>query len=71
MEYDILIKALERIKQDFPDHTIRDISESGVITIIKETSSDISNEMLDMMIDRDTGKIIDLYDWYAGIQKSN
>ena len=69
MKYEILIKALQTIKQQFPDHDVRDISESGMITIIRKDSVDISNEMVDIMIDKNTGEIIDIYGWYAGIPK--
>lgn len=71
MKYEVIIKALQIIKQQFPNHDVRDISELGLITIIKETSSDISNEMIDVSIDTETGEIIEIYDWYAGIPKSN
>ena len=71
MKYEILIKALQTIKQQFPDHDVRDISESGMITIIKETSTDISNEMIDITVDKETGEILDIYDWYAGIPKND
>ncbi len=71
MKYEILIKALQTIKQQFPNHDVRDISESGMITIINPESPDISNEMLDISIDTDTGEIIDIYDWYAGIPKND
>jgi len=91
MDYNILIKALEYVKQKFPDFVVRtiyatetkDLSnrlselkvpyETGdiMITIIKPDSIDISDDMIDITVDKDTGEIIEIYDWYVGIPKSN